>query len=66
MTIYKLTLSIVFSCADHEDEYDTCDDMDQSDWDALTQDERDNHMEGVWKDWAGNYIEGGWEEKSND
>ena len=51
----KVTLSIGFSGATHEDVLDISD----VEWDACeTSDQRDDLMQEYWSDWSNNFIDG--------
>lgn len=61
-TTYKFTLDIGYANAGHEEEM-TIDEMGytESEWEALTEDQRESELQENWKDWSNNYIEGCWE-----
>lgn len=62
MITYKFTVSIGFVGAEHEDTF-TVEDMGytESEWNELSEDERENILEETWKDFSSNYIDGYWE-----
>jgi len=52
----KVTLSIGFAGATHEDVIE----IDDDEWNyCKTEKERNDLMYDYWKDWSGNYIDGG-------
>ena len=52
----KVTLSIGYPGATHEDEFD----IDDEDWEACeTEEQKEELMWEYWKEWANNYIDGG-------
>jgi len=62
MRTYKFTLGIGYPGAEHE-EIITVEEMGYTDgeWNALTENEREEDLLENWKDWSNNYIDGGWE-----
>ena len=57
---YMFTLSIGYVGANHEEEMFIEDlGYSKTEWDSLTQDERDNALDTEWQSWSSNYIEGG-------
>lgn len=56
MAKYKVTLSIGFHGAKHEDIIDIPDDDLEA---CKSEEEKDQLLDGYWNDWAANYIDGG-------
>ena len=62
MTKYKLTLFIGIHNACQED-YITIEEMGftEQEWNALTDENKNEILQENWNDWSNNFIDGGWE-----
>lgn len=58
MAKFKFTLSIGYAGADHRETYE----IDDEDFEGLSEAERDKVIEEHWQEWSQNYIDGGWDE----
>lgn len=55
----KVTLGIGLANAQQEDEIDTG--ILVSEWEALTEEERQERGQAAWREWIWEYIDGGWD-----
>lgn len=60
----KVDLSIGLSNARQEDVIDSG--ILKADWDAMTEEKRDDAAREAWEEWAWEYIEGGWDVADDD
>lgn len=59
----KLHVSIGYAGENQEDEHNLSDYFNEDDWNALTDDEKENEIYEIAKEWSNNYIEiSGWVE----